>query len=214
MFASALRHSARTLSRCSWWRQSHCCISTLKRSRWMKWTADANGSRPLIEDLNVRTQRITHTKNNTICFTNIMRLCWMQKATLSVTHEALFGSHCGCVCGAVGACVAESELRVCDDKRWSRSLHLMTHSLDVRHWIWCFKHYANLWGLTTTVSKLLLHTCLHEEPYECIYRPEPPPSNPLYSFQVTPVSPPLRTHRHPDTDLKQYIHFKMGQLGC
>lgn len=41
-----------------------------------------------------------------------------------------------------------------------------------------------------------------------------PPRNPLYSFQVTPVSPPLTTHRHPDTDLKQYLHFKMGQLGC
>lgn len=28
------------------------------------------------------------------------------------------------------------------------------------------------------------------------------------------LPPPLRTHCHPDTGLKQYIRFKMGQLGC
>lgn len=57
---------------------------------------------------------------------------------MKLSVEATVG---GCVCGTVDACVAESELHVCDGKRWSRSLHLMTHSLDVRHWIWCFKHY-------------------------------------------------------------------------
>lgn len=58
---------------------------------------------------------------------------------MKLSLEATVG---GCVCGTVDACVAESELHVCDGKRWSRSLNLMTHSPDVRHW--CFKHYTDL----------------------------------------------------------------------
>lgn len=46
-----------------------------------------------------------------------------------------------------------------------------------------------------------------------------PPINPgihcIASRCTSPLlPPPLRTHCHPDTGLKQYIRFKMGQLGC